>query len=108
MLRITRSTPEDDKAHGGLIIEGRLVGPWVDVLREECRARREESGSAPVLEAAGVTFADAAGLELLRELHDQGIATLTCSSFLRHLIADACGTTVPGAASHSQCKENPE
>ncbi len=105
MLRITRSQPEDDKAQVGLILEGRLVGPWVDVLREECRATREESGSALALEAAEVTFADAAGLELLRELHDLGIATLTCSSFLRHLIAHVC-ETVPGAGARSVCKEN--
>ncbi len=94
MLRITRSQPEDDKAHVGLILEGKLVGPWVDVLREECRIMRGESNGVLVLEAAEVTFADEAGLELLRELHDNKIATLACSSFLRHLIADVCDVHV--------------
>ena len=94
MLRITQSEREEDTTKVVLILEGRLVGPWVDVLRKECRIMRKESNCVLVLEAAEVTFADEAGLKLLRELHDNKIATLTCSSFLRHLIADVCDVHV--------------
>ena len=88
MLRITRKVV----GAGGptLKLEGRLVGPWVDLLKEECEAFLKEADGPITLEATEVGFASEAGLRLLLELHDRSVARLTCSSFLHHLIADRC------------------
>jgi ABC-type transporter Mla MlaB component len=83
MLRITIDdlTPEKTR----LTLEGRLVGPWVTVLRQECRAlscdRREVS-----LNLAHVTFVDASGVSLLRRLSDEGIAVHVTSAFVSELL----------------------
>ena len=88
MLRITRK--KVNGGHTALKLEGRLGGPWVDLLREECEAVFEEAEGPITLEATEVGFASEAGLRLLRELHHRGVARLTCSSLLHHLIADYC------------------
>ena len=87
MLRITRKDTGDGAA---LKLEGRLVGPWVDLLKEECEAVFNEIDGPITLEATQVGYASEAGLRLLRDLHDRRVARLTCSSFLHHLIADYC------------------
>src|SRR4051794_15722167 len=74
MLRITRMTGSEPGE--SLTLEGKLVGPWVAALRESCEGR------APLrLDLAAVSFADAAGVELLRELLAVG-ATLVCSALV--------------------------
>ena len=87
MLRITCTDSDDGRVV--LRLEGRLVGPWVDLLREECEAIHDQSGGPLIIEATHVHFADRHGLDLLRVLHHQGVARLTGSSFLQHLIGDA-------------------
>jgi hypothetical protein len=66
-------------------LEGKLLGPWVDELRNVCTQpldRLEPVG----LDLAAVTFVNAAGAELLRELIQQGIIITQCSAFVRQLL----------------------
>jgi hypothetical protein len=66
-------------------LEGKLLGPWVDELRNVCVQpldRLEQVG----LELAAVTFVNAAGAELLRELKRQGIIITQCSAFVAELL----------------------
>jgi RNA polymerase sigma-70 factor (ECF subfamily) len=81
MLRI------DHVSHAGqapmLKLEGRLLGPWVEELRQACRslALRPER-----LDLSAVTFVDAAGTRLLAELIGQGVQVIACSGYVRELL----------------------
>jgi hypothetical protein len=79
MLRITRlAGPEPAPT---LKLEGKLVGPWVGALREAC-----VPGEGLRLDLAAVTFADAAGVELLRELLARGVTLAACSGLVAGLL----------------------
>src|SRR2546425_2659739 len=70
MLRITT---EKKRGKTYLSVEGRLAGPWVATL-EQCW--RELRGASPQekfhVDLCGVSFIDAAGRVLLKEIHRQG------------------------------------
>src|SRR5256886_4607835 len=70
MLRITT---EKKRGKTFLTVEGRLAGPWVAAL-EQCW--RELHAASPRekfhLNLCGVSFIDAAGKVLLKEIHRQG------------------------------------
>jgi hypothetical protein len=66
-------------------LEGKLLGPWVDELRNVCTQpldRLEQVG----LDLAAVTFVNAAAAKLLRELIQQGIVITRCSAFVAELL----------------------
>ena len=76
MLRIT----EQQSTNGTpiLILEGRLTGPWVELLRTSCSALTPPF----TLDLRELSFADVAGLALLRQLQSQEIALHNCTPFL--------------------------
>ena len=83
MLKITEIARNDSGRTFKL--EGKLLGPWVDELRNICMQpldRLEQVG----LDLAAVTFVDVAGTELLRELNRQGIIITQCSAFVAELL----------------------
>ena len=83
MLKITEIAQNDSGRTFKL--EGKLLGPWVDELRNVCGqplGRLEQLG----LDLAAVTFVNAAGAELLRELTRQGIIITQCSAFVAELL----------------------
>jgi len=67
MLRITT-----EKKHGKTVlsVEGRLAGPWVAALEQSWRER--EAGEKFSVDLCGVSFIDASGKALLKEIHQQG------------------------------------
>ncbi|MGH6635809.1 MAG: STAS domain-containing protein [Gammaproteobacteria bacterium] len=84
MLRIT---PIENPEAGSqqLMLEGRLVGPWVRELQTAVLVA--VSGPGPVqLDLSGVHFADAEGLTLLHQLLDQGIVLREVSPFVEELL----------------------
>ena len=82
MLRITRVE------NGGsvtLVLEGSLLGLWVQELLDACTP--PPGLTRPThLDLAGVTFVDAAGSRLLRNLITQGIEIAACSRFVAELL----------------------
>ncbi len=82
MLRITKLPRRSARTFK---LEGKLVGPWVDELHKAC---------APLLAASehlhldldAVSFVDAAGVELLRELARQGVSIMRCSAFVAEVL----------------------
>ncbi len=79
MLRITA----EETASGALLrVEGRLAGPWVDVLDQACR-----SDGALSLDLRGLRSADTAGRRLLRRLERDGARLLHLSGYLAALLA---------------------
>jgi hypothetical protein len=83
VLRITRLSREGRTLT--LKLEGEILGPWVGAVRDACTKRGRRS-VRPRLDLAAVTYVDAAGVELLRELMAEGVEIAACSSFVRELL----------------------
>jgi ABC-type transporter Mla MlaB component len=77
MLRITTL-----EANGAvtLKLEGRVVGPWVDVLREHCESILTRESRVD-LDLADILFIDSSGVALLRQLTTRQVALTNCSPF---------------------------
>jgi hypothetical protein len=80
MLRITKLSRPNGRPV--LMLEGRLVGPWVAELR---RTVAEVDGPRAV-DLAGVTFADEEGVAALRAIRGAGADLVGASGFLAALI----------------------
>ncbi len=79
MLRIS---VEENGRDLSLILEGRLVGPWVDELRRVCGDLGPPANCGRVtVDLCGVTAMDASGQALLDKLLQRG-ATLRCSDVM--------------------------
>jgi len=66
-------------------LEGQLLEPWVSIVRDICKQRGRRTGQLH-LDLAAVSYADAAGLQLLRELLTDGVEIAACSSFVFELL----------------------
>ena len=64
-----------------LVLEGDLMGPWVDELSRSCELAL---GSTPVLilDLGAVTFIDRGGIQMLRGLADRDARLTNCSPFV--------------------------
>jgi anti-anti-sigma regulatory factor len=65
-----------------LRVEGRLTGRWVEELRRTCDLHALSDGIRLILDLADVSFADAAGIELLKELRIRLVTLLNPSSLV--------------------------
>jgi anti-anti-sigma regulatory factor len=65
-----------------LRVEGRLTGRLVEELRRACDLHALNDGIRLVLDLADVSFADAAGIELLKELRARVVILLSPSSLV--------------------------
>lgn len=84
MLRITETASQSGTR---LVLEGKLVGPWVEELRATCD-RNRAAGRPPELDLAGVSYIDDAGERLLRELITEGASLVRCSGFVRETLRE--------------------
>src|SRR5262245_66657811 len=66
-------------------LEGQLAGSVVSAVRDACRERGRRSGRLR-LDLASVTYADATGVQLLRELVGDGVEIVACSGFVGELL----------------------
>jgi hypothetical protein len=82
MLRITTS-PENGNVPC-IRLEGKLLQPWVDEVRGLFAAA--DADPLPRLDLSGVTFVDAAGTELLRELLRRGARIESCAPYVAELL----------------------
>jgi ABC-type transporter Mla MlaB component len=83
VLKITEVSRNDSAVTFKL--EGKLLAPWLDELRNVCMKPAQRSEQV-CLDLAAVTFVDAAGAELLGELIRQGITITRCSAFVAELL----------------------
>jgi anti-anti-sigma regulatory factor len=84
MLRITRESEPDGSAVV-LRLEGRISGPWVEELRRTCDRDLllpGRNGRGFVLEMSEVSFIDAEGVALLRDLTARRVSFANCSAFV--------------------------
>jgi hypothetical protein len=83
VLKITRLS---HKGRGLTIkLEGEILGPWLGAVRDACTKRVRRS-SRLRLDLAAVTYVDAAGVQLLRDLVGEGIEIAACSLFIAELL----------------------
>src|SRR5882724_3721247 len=91
MLRITA---EKRRGKTVLAVEGRLAGPWVGTLEQYWRELRAASPSEKFhIDLCGVSFIDAAGKVLLKEVYREGARLVAegClnQAVVRDIVADA-------------------
>src|SRR5271154_7287788 len=80
-LAVLRITTEQKRGKLVLSVEGRLAGQWVAALEQCWRDLRASlPGGKFSINLCGVSFIDAAGKVLLKEIHRQG----------GHLLAEGC------------------
>src|SRR5271170_5399591 len=80
-VSLLRITTEQKRGKLVLSVEGRLAGQWVAALEQCWRDLRASSpGGKFSINLCGVSFIDAAGKVLLKEIHSQG----------GHLLAEGC------------------
>lgn len=64
-----------------LVLEGRVIGPWVEELRRSCeRILAQQAGF--VLDLSDVSFVAPEGVELFRTLRDRQVVLRNCSPFV--------------------------
>ena len=79
MLRI--SILDDSEQAIRLVLEGRLVGPWVHELRKKSEQALSKTKSV-TLDLGKLWFVDPSGAALLRELADRQVEQVNCSIFI--------------------------
>jgi anti-anti-sigma regulatory factor len=80
MLRIT--VVESSRIAVTLRVEGRITGSSVEELRTACNVHTFADEVQLSLELADVSFADAAGILLLKQLGSRGVSLLRANPFM--------------------------
>jgi ABC-type transporter Mla MlaB component len=80
MLRIT--VVESSESTVTLRVEGRITGSAVEELRTACEVHTSADEVQLSLELADVSFADAAGILLLKELGSRGVGLIRANPFM--------------------------
>jgi anti-anti-sigma regulatory factor len=83
MLLITRNT--QDSRRRILILHGRIVGVWIDLLEREC-LETARSGLHVVLDLTGVTAVGHAGLKVLARLSREGVTLTGCPALIADML----------------------
>ena len=83
MLRMLRE--EQGPRRVVLIVEGRIVGEWADVLEDEC-LKLIRSGLSVTLDLAGVDFIARRGIAALDRLVRIGVQIRDCSPLIADLL----------------------
>ena len=79
MLRISVTSQSSETTN--FLLEGKLVGPWVEELRRLSDAALARS-KALNLDLERVWFVDSEGIALLRDLAKRQVSQVNCSQFI--------------------------
>ena len=71
-----------------LHVEGRITGYYVEELRRACDAPTSSDKIQLSLELADVSFADPAGIELLKDLRRRGVNLMQTTPFMTEQLKD--------------------
>jgi len=86
MLRI--SSAESDEPAVTLLVEGQIIGPWVDELRKTIEPLLTQ-GRLLTLDLTEATFADRNGVALLLSLRQRAVSIRGCSPLLNEQLKSA-------------------
>lgn len=90
MLRVT--VVESSRSAVTLRVEGRMTGSFVEELRRACDVHTISDVVQLSLDLADVSFADAAGIVLLKELHSRGVGFLRTSPFMAEQLKEGASS----------------
>jgi anti-anti-sigma regulatory factor len=85
MLRISQGSAQSEGRATTLRLEGQVTGPWVEELRRVCTDTLGNDGHSKghlVIDLAGVSFLDADGIALFRDLAARRVLFTNCSTFI--------------------------
>jgi len=85
MLRITESSGDAKRV---VMLEGKLLGAWVDEVRGLFVGTAVDS--FPMLDLSRLSYVDRAGVEMLQELFRRGARIGACSPFVAELLRCEC------------------
>ena len=104
MLRITTHNPAPMTS---FVLEGKLVGPWVQEL-EKCweNALAADPSRAVLVNLAAVTFIDCAGRELLSRMRRQGARLLSNGVLINAIVAEIEAEEGPKTAQCNNANQN--
>ncbi len=78
----------DTRRQRQLVIEGKLVGPWVAEMRDACdRARSGASGRELLIDFRSLTAISQEGENLLLQLLKEGVKFRCCGVFAKHVLS---------------------
>jgi len=84
---VLRITTTENPNSLGLRLEGRLEGPWVEVLRKTWTdTLGQDSHRQVVVDLGDVSFADSDGRALLLNMKEKGVGLVKASAFLREML----------------------
>jgi hypothetical protein len=90
---LLRISVDQDQVSACFLLEGRLVGPWVDEVRRVWRQAVDATDRLQlVVDLHGVTSMDTRGQRLLEELLQHG-ATLRCSDVMNRYLVEQMGVS---------------
>jgi hypothetical protein len=85
---VLRISVEQDHSALSFVLEGRLVGPWVEELRAVWQDQAKAAAGLPLtVDLCGLTAMDTGGQQLLDELLQNG-ATLRCSDVMNQYLVE--------------------
>jgi ABC-type transporter Mla MlaB component len=101
VLRISVEQTSDGRT---LVVEGRLMGPWVKELEACWRASRPRgSGQRLHVDLRQVGFVDAGGRQLLSRMSRQGAEFLAAGPMMTAILEECCSPPAPvPPAQHQQ------
>ena len=104
MLRISVTSDSDVSIHFQL--EGKLIGPWVEELRQLSNTALL-ANKAVTLDLKKLWFTDLPGAGLLRDLHQRQVSQINCSQFItQQLLAVDQPTIEEEGATITKTSEN--
>jgi anti-anti-sigma regulatory factor len=90
MVKIT--IVESSRSVVSLRVEGRIIGSSVEELRRACDVHTSLSEVQLSLNLADVSFADAAGIVLLKELRSRGVGLMDANLFMTEQLKDGASS----------------
>jgi anti-anti-sigma regulatory factor len=90
MVKIT--IVESSRSVVSLRVEGRIIGSSVEELRRACDVHTSLSEVQLSLNLADVSFADAAGIVLLKELRSRGVGLVDANLFMTEQLKDGASS----------------
>lgn len=90
MVKIT--IVEMSRSVVSLRVEGRIIGSSVEELRRACDVHTSLNEVQLSLNLADVSFADAAGIVLLKELRSRGVGLMGANLFMTEQLKDGASS----------------
>jgi len=89
LTKMLRITVQEEVGYQTIKLEGKVVGPWVNELRRSWQSLAPSLGTRELLlDLRGVSFVDAEGRKLLRDIYQKNGAHFLADSPLTNYFVD--------------------